>query len=400
MEATTDTPVILVNGARQSGKSTLVKDLATADYPATYMTMDDMAVYTAASHDPDGFIKNLDGPTILDEIQRVPELFLPIKAAVDRNREPGRFILTGSANVMLLPRISDSLAGRIEIHTLWPLAEAEIEGMHRSIVDTLLTDKFALKGSWPDDDDVAARMTRGGFPEVLNRKGSRLATWFDAYVQTILMRDILDLAQIADREVVPRLLNLLAAQATGLINYTSLARDARLSLSTLKRYIALLEMTYLINFLPSWSTNLSQRAIKTRKVLLTDTGLMMNLIGVGKKQIEKDHTLFGKLFENFVITEISKHLTWSDQPARLYYLRTASGREIDMILESRDGRVVAIEVKARRTLKPGDFRHIEYLRDEIGPRFHGGIVIYTGDKTIPFGDNLYALPVSALWKGW
>ena len=400
LEALSDTPIVLLNGARQTGKSTLVQWLAKEAHPARYITLDDAAVLSAARGDPTGFLTGLDSPIVLDEVQRAPELFLAIKAVVDRNRVPGHFLLTGSANPLLLPKLSESLAGRMEILSLWPFSQGELEGRPEDFIDRAFASKLP---QFPASDlsrsELVKRVLTGGYPEVVGKAStSRRSAWFRSYVTTIVQREVRDLANIEHLTIMPRLLSLLAARAGALMNYTELSSSLGLPQSTLKRYMALFEMTFLSQPLPAWSTNIGKRLIRSRKVVLNDTGLLAHLIGLNEERIKVDPNTFGPLLENFVIMELRKQATWSKIQPQFFHFRTRKGQEVDIVLENAAGEVVGIEVKASSTVKSSDFKGLKYLSELLGDHFLRGIVLYTGDQPVPFGSNLYALPVSTLWR--
>jgi predicted AAA+ superfamily ATPase len=393
-----DTPVVLIHGARQCGKSTLARQIAATDHPAQYITLDDAAVLSAIKADAAGFLAGFDGPVVLDEIQRAPELFVALKAAVDRNRTAGRYLLTGSANVLALPRLSDSLAGRMEVLTLWPFSEGELADTRTSFID-------AVFGTSPPTSGVAAsdvfsRILRGGFPPAVERTDpDRRRAWFGSYILTILERDVREIAQIENLTALSRVLTLVAARVATLLNFAELARNMAIPQTTLKRYFALLEVTFLTRTVPPWSTNLGQRLIKTPKLFLNDTGLAVSLLGLTEDRLRHEALLRGGLLENFVALELLKQAGWSAVKTQLFHFRTASGQEVDFLLETNAGAIVGIEVKASATVTGHDFNGLRALAAMTGSRFHRGIVFYTGTEIVPFGANLYALPVDALWNG-
>ena len=400
-EALGDRPVVLVNGARQVGKSTLVQDPATTR-PARYLTLDDAVVRAAASEDPAGFLAGLTGPVTLDEVQRAPDLFLAIKAEVDRDRTPGRFLLTGSADFLLLPRVSESLAGRMEILTLWPLSQGEIENRPEGFVDALFQPVLKVPDTpeeVPEDrEEILARALLGGYPEVVAKESAaRRRAWFSSYVATILQRDVRDLANIEGLTALPRLLSLLATRATALLNYSELSRSSGLAQSTLKRYFALLEATFLVQILPAWASNLGKRLTKSPKILFADTGLLAHTLGLDTARLALEPELAGLLLENFVTMEIRKQAEWSAVQPRLFHYRTLAGQEVDLILEDASGRCVGIEVKASATLGARDVQPLKDLAETLGKRFVRGILLYTGKTVVPFGERLHALPISSLW---
>lgn len=398
-EALRDRPVVLLHGARQTGKTTLVRRLAAAEHPARYVTFDTFTALSAAREDPAGFVAGIDEPVVLDEVQMVPELFVAIKASVDRDRRPGRFLLAGSANVLLLPRLSESLAGRMEIVTLWPFSQGEVEGEVEGFVDAALgasPPKFSLS---PGGMPLLERMIRGGFPEA-SALGStkRRDAWFESYLTTILGRDVRDLANIERLTELPRLLGLIASRPMGLLNYADLSRGAGLAQSTLKRYFSLLESVFLIRTLPPWHANIGKRLTKASKVLICDSGLAAHLMGIDTVRIKRDRNLFGRLLESFVAMELVKQVSWSGQAPALYHFRTHDGREVDFVLERRSGELAGIEVKSAGAVTSADFRGLRALAESTGERFVRGIVLYAGDDIVPFGPKLHAVPIDALWR--
>jgi hypothetical protein len=338
---------------------------------------------------------------ILDEVQRVPELFPAIKAAVDRDRTAGRFLLTGSADVLLLPRLSESLAGRMEVHTLWPLSQGELEGQPEELVDALFADSLPAPrppqgGRKPE---LVDRLVRGGYPEVVGMAAeARRQAWFGSYVTTVLQRDVRDLANIEALTMLPRLLRLLASRSTALLNFADLSRSIGIPQTTLKRYMALLEMTFLLQTLPAWFVNIGKRLVKSPKLLLNDTGLAAHLQGLNAERLVGDRVLLGPLLENFVVMELKKQAGWSRRQPQLHHFRTEAGEEVDVVLEDAAGRVVGIEVKAAATVAQVDFKGLRTLAAAAGKRFHRGVVLHTGPEVIPFAADLHALPISALWR--
>jgi len=395
-----DTPVVLVAGARQTGKSTLVRHLAETDFPAGYVTLDHITSLGAAKRDPESFLNALKTPVILDEIQRAPELLLPIKARVDGDRRPGMFLLTGSANVLLLPRISETLTGRMEPFTLWPLSMGEQRGQASRFVDSVFDLEASPPRSLPGFSDRWEHIALGGYPEVLQREAQdRRDAWFRAYLTTIVQREIRDMANIDGLLDLPRLLSLLASRVGGLSNHASLSRDSGLPQTTLKRYLSLLEAAYLIVYVPAWSRGPGKRLTRSPKIYLTDTGMLCHLLQLDSSRLS-EHTLSGRILETFVLMEIRKQQGWSrEQPAVSHY-RTSSGREVDFVLEQRAGNCVGIEVKASGTVRPGDFAGLQDLAARLPRRFLRGIVLYGGTETVAFGDRMEAWPLQSLWEPW
>lgn len=399
-----DTPVILLQGARQCGKSTLADKIA-RDIGATTRTFDDLETYRFAIEDPKGFVASVApvtergySPAVLDEIQRVPEIFTTIKASVDRNRFPGRFLVTGSSNVLTLPKLSDSLAGRMEVIDLFPLSQGEIEGLRDGFIDAVFANDFAPDADYRDDR-LIERTVRGGFPEpALRRSVSRLSSWFDGYVRTMIDRDVRDIANIEHPTNLHRMLALIAQRVGSPLNKQSVSSDAGLSHSTADRYFELLSSVFFIHRVPPWWTHASAKLVRSPKVYVLDSGLMGSLLDVGVAALERNRQLFGLVLENFVAGELKKQTSWSDRKTTLLHLRTAKRQEVDFILEDAGGRVVAIESKAAATIQPADLRGMRFLRDLAGERFVRGFFLYTGTEPILVDRDIWALPVSALWR--
>lgn len=394
-----DTPVVFIQGARQTGKSTLVKSLEWDEKQTHYRTLDDVTTLSAARSDPQGFLAGIEGRVVLDEVQKAPGVFPAIKLDVDRHRRPGRFLLTGSAQVLLVPGLSESLAGRIEILTLWPFSQGELEGRKESFVESLFKQTPPAK---PDEPlplkDLTARLLTGGYPDIcISRAQERRDAWYEAYVTTILQRDVRDLADIEGLTELPDLLRLLASRAGSLLNYADISREMAMPQTTLKRYMALLETTFLIQMLPSWTRNRGRRLVKSPKLYLNDTGLLSHLIGLNQRGLAGEPKWFGHLLENFVFMELCKQISWSTRKPTLHHFRTQTDREVDFVLEDRAGRIVGIEVKSGMGLGTDDFKGLQSLAEIAGPRFHRGIVLNPGTEIVPFGQNLHAVPISALW---
>jgi len=398
-EALSDTPVVLINGARQSGKSTLALKLA-SDFSARYVTLDDATVLSSATSDPTGFIRNLESFVVIDEVQKVPRLFPAIKAHVDKNRRPGSFLLTGSANVMMLPRVAESLAGRMEIITLCPLSQGELISRRERFIESVFFSQLPVLADGVESDaHIVQILITGGYPEVVRRSiESRRQAWFSSYITAILQRDVRELANIQGLSDMPRLLTLLAGRVGGLLNISELSRSMALPHTTLKRYLSLLEATFLLQPLPAWSANLGKRLIKSPKIYLIDSGMTTYLIGKSVQRLKGDHTSIGAMLEGFVVAELRKQITWSETRTGLFHLRTAAGQEVDVVLEDAQGRLVGIEIKSSATVGKKDFAGLEAFAEATGKRFVRGLVLYCGDTAVPFGNKLSALPVSALWR--
>ncbi|MFZ5861809.1 MAG: ATP-binding protein [Nitrospirota bacterium] len=396
--ALADTPVVLLTGARQTGKSTLAHAHAAAT-GAAYVTFDDPNVLAAAK-DASGFIRSLGERAVIDEAQRAPWLFSAIKLAVDRHRRPGRFLLTGSANVLMAPRVSDSLAGRMEILQLWPLSQGEILGRKERFIGALFGGReWSLLPAKPGDGDLPGLLTRGGYPEMVARpEPARREAWLVSYLRTLIERDVRDLSNIEGLVELPRLLALLAARSGALMNVAEVSRAVGIPHTTLKRYLALLQATYLVTLLPAWSGNLGKRLIKTPKVYLPDSAVAASLAHFDAARLAEDRGMLGHLIETFVVSELRKQMGWATASVNLYYFRTATGQEVDLLLEDRRGRVAGIEIKASATIGAKDFSGLNALAEAAGKRFVRGALLYAGHDVLPFGKKLSALPISALWR--
>jgi predicted AAA+ superfamily ATPase len=361
--------------------------------------MDDLNTLASARRDPKGFVEALPSRVFLDEVQRAPELFLPIKAAVDRDRRPGRFVLTGSANVLALPRVSDSLAGRMEILTLWPLAQAEIEGTSPGFIDACFSGQAgSLRGAGRSRTTLLQRVLAGGYPEALARAtGQARARWFDGYLTTLVQRDVRDLAQIEGVIQLPPLLATLAARAGSPLNFADLGRNLAMNQMTVKRYIALFEALFLVVTLAPWSDNLGKRLAKTAKIYFNDAGLLAHLLGVDADGLAHQSVSKGALVENFAVMELMKLAANSQARPSLFHFRTSSGQEVDVVMETRRRDLVGVEIKSAATVADADFRGLHSFAAIAGKRLRAGIVLYAGRETLPFGDRMWAVPLEALW---
>ena len=400
LEAMNDTPVVFVAGSRQTGKSTLVQAVQAGLPDTCYRTMDDLNTLASARRDPKGFVEALPSRAFLDEVQRAPELFLPIKVAVDRDRRPGRFVLTGSANVLALPRVSDSLAGRMEILTLWPLAQAEIEGTIPGFVDACFSGQAGSPlrlGRSPTT--LVQRMLVGGYPEALARVAAQArARWFDGYLTTLVQRDVRDLAQIEGLTQLPRLLATLATRAGSPLNFADLSRSLAMNQMTVKRYMALFETLFLVVSLPPWFDNLGKRLAKTAKIYFNDAGLLAHVLGVDADGLEHQPVSKGALVENFAVMELMKLAANSQARPSLFHFRTSVGQEVDVVMENRRRDLVGVEIKAAATVADADFRGLHAFADLAGKRLRAGVVLYAGRETLPFGPRMWAVPLEALWS--
>jgi uncharacterized protein len=397
-EALSDSPVVLIHGPRQCGKTTLAQQVGDrAGY--TYLSLDDSVLLAAVQADPAGFVADLPERVILDEVQRAPEIFVSLKLAVDRNRTPGRFLLTGSANVLLVPNLADSLAGRMEILRLHPLSQSELAGQPPGFLDRLFSGGFQVRSEDRLGPELAERVIAGGYPAALARLSPRRrATWYRDYLETIVQRDVRDLARISSLDALPRLLMLAAAQTARLLNISDLATPFQVSRQTINEYVTLLERVFLLERLPPWYTNRLSRLIKTPKLHLGDTGLVTSLLGLDAEAFAADRNLLGQILETFVFQELRRQAGWLASPISFFHFRDRDGAEVDLVLERGAQALAGVEVKAGATVTDKDFRGLRKLREAAGERFAAGVVLYDGETTASFGGGLYAVPIRRLWE--
>ncbi len=397
-EALTDTRIVLVLGARQVGKSTLTRTVSERSFPGGRdFTLFDQATRLAATSDPTGFVAGLRRPALIDEIQRAPDLILAITDAVDRDTSPGQFLLTGSANILSTRRAFESMSGRAELIRLYPLSQSEIEGTTRNLVDDLLA------GVPPDVRDApigrdafVQRVAAGGYPEVLRRRSARRAPWFRDYLQTIIERDLRDIATATKAQEMMPLLRLLASQAASLLDYRKIARDLDISDKTVKAYVKLLSDVFLVHILRPWRPGLGKREVHKPKPLIVDSGLLAYLLGADETRISTDDQVTGRVLESFCGMEVVKHAGWSQEQPDVFHYR--DGRdEVDLVIEARSGAVACLEVKAAASIVRSDYAALVKLRDRLRDRFKCGVVLYTGASTVPLADRIWAVPVSGLW---
>lgn len=398
-ESLSDTPVVFLRGARQVGKTTLVKEFIGKKRGADYFTLDTAGVLASASDDPAGFLSGLRGTTIIDEAQKAAGLFAAIKESVDKDRRPGRFLLTGSSNILTSVKAAESLAGRMEIFNLWPLSQGEIEGVREDFIDCLFRRaEFRARFNPETREDILRRAAMGGYPEVRSRASEkRRRAWFDAYLTSILERDVRDIANIHDIGAMLRLLKALASRAASLVNYSDLSRTLGVQQTTLKRFMAILNSIFLIYEVPAWSANIGKRLVKSPKIMFSDTGLASNLLGCDSRRVIEEPHIAGALLENFVVSEIFKQLAWNETDAAVFHFREQGGKEVDVVLESAAGAIAGVEIKASSSVSTSDFAGLKALKEAGGKKFIRGVVLYTGPEIIPFAKDLYAVPIPALW---
>jgi predicted AAA+ superfamily ATPase len=395
-QAFVDTRVVLVAGPRQAGKTTLAEAIARENGLA-FFTLDNPTTLSAARSDPVGFLRGLDR-AVIDEIQRAPDLLLAIKESVDTDKRPGRFLLTGSANLMTLPRVADSLAGRMEIIRLLPLAQTEICGREKDFFGPLFRGEPPSCGEMIVADALVEAVLTGGYPEAVARTSwSRRQTWHLDYLDAILSRDVRDIAHVEDMARMPQLMALLAAHAGGLVNYSTLGAGIGVSHVTTRKYLGVFESLFLIRTLQPWHTNRISRLIKTPKVHFLDSGLLASLREVTPERLKRDRSPFGAILESFVFAELLKLASWSDARLTFSHFRDKEKNEVDIVIEDMRGRVIGVEIKASATVTASDFKGLKHLKEACGDKFVCGLVLYDHDKVVPFGERLFAAPLSALW---
>jgi predicted AAA+ superfamily ATPase len=398
LAALADTPVVTLVGGRQTGKSTLVSGLAEHGHEAEYVTLDDPTELAGARNDPVAFVDRFAGPVILDEIQRAPEIFLALKAAVDSDRRPGRFLLTGSANVLFVPTVAEALAGRMEVLTLWPFSAAELQGRPGGrFLELLFEDgpKFSAKHLGPEE--LVSRLLAGGYPEAVAREDDeRRRSWFSNYMTTILERDVRAMADIERLEQLPALLTAVALRSRGPLNKSGLSQDLGIPNSSIDRYLALLDRVFLVRRLAAWHNRLGPRLVKSPKLLVGDSGLLCSLLRVNRERLLEDDSLRGLVLEDYVGMELVKSATATQSGEDVLHYRTVKGAEIDFLVEAPDGRIAGIEVKSARSVDARDFKRFARLEQTVGDRFARGVVLYTGDRAVSFGERLAAWPISLL----
>ena len=397
--ALADTRVVVLNGARQTGISTLAR-LVMADFPGSELRyLDEAPVRAAAQADPGFFVRH-DGLLVIDEVQRVPDLFLAIKHEVDINPTPGRFLLTGSARLVGLRDIPDLLPGRSETIELSPLSQGEIDGAPDGFIETVFRHGVGVRipASSLRRGDYLGRALRGGYPEGVRRTDhGRRARFFESYITDLINRDVRQLTEIERPADMRRLVNLAAASTGALAVPASIASRMQLPASTVKRYLDLLDLLFVTRRIPAWSSNLTTRAVATPKLVLADSGLAGQLTGVSLHRARHPSAAVGALIETFVIGALARQLGFTSQPVRLCHYRDRDNYEVDAVLESASGDVVAVEVKAAETVRSEDFRGIQRLARRLGDQLIAGIVLYAGGQALPFGERLRAWPICALW---
>lgn len=399
VEALSDTRIVFVMGARQVGKSTLASSIVDSEHPAIALSLDSKATREAALADPTGFVADLTGPVMIDEVQRAPDLLLEIKDSVDKDPRPGRFLLTGSANILTAPKIAEALTGRVEILRLWPFSQGELDGKREDFMERLFADDPPrIIGTTKGRDAFASRVVAGGYPEARTRSSDRRRSkWFEDYLDTTLTRDLRDISDAKKLAVMPKLLQLVAARVGNLLHYDNIAGEVSLNSETIESYIGLLETIFLVKRLPAWRRGLTKRVVHAPKAYVVDSGLLCHLLNANTQRVKNDERVTGMVLENFVAMEIIKQLDWHDDRVVPHHYRDRDGYEVDLVLENSAGHVAGIEVKAAASVGKRDFRGLRKLQTLAKGDFRSGVVLYAGESTLSFGDRLWAVPISGLW---
>lgn len=400
VDAMASARVVALLGPRQAGKSTLARMLAAGRLPADYLTLDDQSVRALAASDPAGFLAGLGRGTMIDEVQRAPDLLLAIKSRVDRDSSPGQFLLTGSANLRRIPAVADALPGRVDYLTLWPFTQGEVRRRPESFLAQLFRGEVPTVVDAPVGRAAYAELLlAGGFPEARSRSGSARRRFFQSYIASVVDRDVADAARVHDPTSVGTLLRLVAARSGSLARYEALAREAGIDGKTAKSHLDVLERLFLVRIRRPWHVNLGKRQVKAPKLYVVDPGLLAAVVGVDEQRVRDDDGIAGALFETFVATELERQASFSPEAVSFWHYREGE-REVDVVAERSSGEIIGVEVKASATVRPRDFAGLRHLRDQVGSRLISGVVLYAGERTLPFGERLWAVPLQAMWQGW
>lgn len=394
-------PVMLLVGPRQCGKTTLAQLLG-KELDMAYVSFDDISTMAMAQFDPIGFVKNQPKPVIIDEAQRAPELFLPIKVDVDKDRQPGRYLLTGSANPLLAPKLGDALTGRIGICNLWPLSQGELRGSRETFIDRLLSDE-PWQGNYQSmpQSEIINLVALGGFPAIHTASSEKeRQDWCNDYLFNMLQKDVNELSKIEHFSQMPALFYGLANRVGSTLNVDELSRLIHASSSTVRRYMQLLQNLFLLYKLPAWNKNNDKKLVKSPKVYFSDTAFLLHTLGIDEQKVATIPNVLGHMIENFVVMEVVKQATWSQTTPTLYHYRQEKekGTEVDLVLETRSGKICGIEIKMADMVRGNDLKGLTALKEQAGEAFHCGIVLYTGNQLLRFGDSFWGIPLRALWS--
>jgi len=392
-------PIVLLVGPRQCGKTTLSKQLGN-EQEMEFISFDEVSMLALAQFDPSGFVQGLKKPIILDEVQRIPSLFLPIKQDVDSHGLKGQYLLTGSANPLVVPSLGDALTGRMAIYHLWPLSQGELCNKREDFIQTIFSKDFtySMVPTHCDKEEILNRAMKGGFPRIQQAADEEeRRTLCDSYLSSMLQKDIQDLARIEGLAHLPSLLYTLASRTGSTINLADIGRTVSTPTTTLRRYMHLLHSLFLLYTLPPWSKNFSKRLVKAPKIYLSDTAFLLNILHFNRQQLLDNPTILGGVIENFSLMELVKQSSWSEVSIKFYHFKANNAAEVDIVLEDLSGNIVGLEVKAKNTVSPNDFRGLELLKEAAGRKFLRGVVLYTGERILPAKSDMYAIPITKLW---
>lgn len=397
--ALVDTPVVSLMGPRQCGKSTLAKH---CEPGRQYVSLDDKVYLDVALSDPQGFIDTLPEQVAIDEVQRAPDLMLAIKRSVDANRKPGRFLLTGSANLLQLPRLADSLAGRMECLYLHPLTESEIRRSQGKFLEMLLAGELRQEitaSAIPKSSELPGILVAGGYPDSIQRTPDRADRWRLNYIRSVVERDIKEITEIKDASDLTRLLAFLEGRNAQLLNLSAISQALGHSRATIDRYLTLLERLFLIRQLPAWHSNRSKRLVKTPKLHFVDSGIAATLGELDPGNWNEERPRFGHLLESFVLQQLIAMADCMERPPRFYHYRDRDKIEVDIVLESRQ-KIWGVEIKAAATVNQSDAKGLLKLASVAGDSFQAGIVFYDGEATLSLSKevNILAAPLTKLWE--
>lgn len=393
--------VTAVIGARQVGKTTLVRQVVDARDDATFVSLDDEATRQAAVDDPAGFIARLKPLVAIDEVQRAPGLMLAIKMQVDQDNSPGQFLLTGSSNLLLTSTIPDALPGRTLYVDMFPFTQAEIAGNRSQLLGQLFDGEFPRTSDHETSvEGYLPRIVTGGYPAVQSATDRARDRFFSGYLRSVLNHDVDDIARVDSHPALIQVLRSVAQRSGSALNYAALAREASIDAKTSRRYLELLETMFMINRLPAWSRNVAKRQARMPKATVADTGLMAHLLNVNRTKLTRSSQTraLGLMFEAFGINEVLRLINLESSVIRPFHFRDRDDREIDLLLEKNDGSLVGFEFKASSTVRPSDFRHLKYLKQQVGDQLIASVVVYAGKASVPFGTDRFAIPLGALWQ--
>ena len=403
LEGLQSMPAVFVNGPRQAGKSTLTAKISKNELDAEYVTFDDVSILASARYNPQGFLQSFKKTVVIDEVQMAPEIFRQLKKIIDNRRVAGenvngKYLLTGSSNINTVPELSEALVGRVMLIPLFPFSSGEIAQSTGNIVRSVFEDTFSFQNLATVKYSLKDMIRKATFPEISLNKDINVNRWFESYINTLLYRDLRNISQVEKLYELPNLLKVLAAQAGGLLNDASLARATRLNQMTLRRYRMLLQNVFLTMFVPPWFGNIKKRLVKAPKIYFTDTLMLTHLLGYDIETMESlNPVLWGFVVENFVASELSKKLSLAED-GKLYHFRTSDDKEVDFVIEKRNGEIAGFEVKNSSSVDISDFKGLKFLQSLVKDKFIRGVVLYRGNKILPFDKKLIAMPIDLIWS--